>query len=77
MLELNEIVELQKGYQKLFDSQKLTKRAMCELVVPFRDKYGLSDLEALQIARDELTTSEISEFINRINGGTKNERKKM
>lgn len=70
MLDLNEIVELQKSYQKLFDSKKLTKRAMCELVVPFRDKYGLSDLEALQIARNELTLSEISEFINKINGGT-------
>lgn len=69
MLELNEIVELQKRYQKLFDDKKLTKRAICELVIPFRDKYGLSDLEALQIARNELTISEISEFINKVNGG--------
>lgn len=73
MLDLNEIVELQKSYQKLLDSKKLTKRAMCELVVPFRDKYGLSDLEALKIARNELTLSEISEFINKINGGTQHE----
>lgn len=74
MLELNEIVELQKRYQKLFDDKKLTKRAICELVIPFRDKYGLSDLEALQIARNELTISEISEFINKVNGGTRNGR---
>lgn len=73
MLDLNEIVELQKSYQKLLDSKKLTKRAMCELVVPFRDKYELSDLEALQIARNELTLYEISEFINKINGGTQHE----
>lgn len=73
MLDLNEIVELQKSYQKLLDSKKLTKRAMCELVVPFRDKYGLSDLEALRVARNELTLSEISEFINKINGGTQHE----
>lgn len=73
MLDLNEIVELQKSYQKLLDSKKLTKRAICELVVPFRDKYGLSDLEALRVARNELTLSEISEFINKINGGTQHE----
>lgn len=73
MLDLNEIVELQEKYQKLLDSKKLTKRAICELVVPFRDKYGLSDSEALQIARNELSISEISEFINRVNGGTQNE----
>ena len=73
MLDLNEIVKLQKRYQKLVDDKKLTKRAMCELVIPFREKYSLSDLEALKIARNELTISEISEFINRINGGTQNE----
>lgn len=73
MLDLNEIVDLQKSYQKLVDSKKLTKRAICELVVPFRDKYGLSDLEALRVARNELTLSEISEFINKINGGTQHE----
>ena len=73
MLDLNEIVRLQKRYQKLVDDKKLTKLAICELVIPFREKYGLSDLEALQIARNELTISEISEFINRVNGGTQNE----
>ena len=73
MLDLNEIVELQKRYQKLIDDKKLTKRAMCELIVPFRDKYELSDLEALQIARNELTLCEVSEFINKINGRTEHE----
>lgn len=72
MLDLNEIVELQKSYQKLFDSHKLSKRRMCELVIPFRDKYGLSDLDALKVARNELTISEISELINKINGGNEN-----
>lgn len=60
---MKDIGELQTNYKKLINTNKLTKRAMCNLVIPFRDKYGLTDLQALQIARNELTISEINEFI--------------
>ena len=33
------------------------------MVIPFRDKYGLTDLQALQIARNELTIAEINLLI--------------
>ncbi|WP_050793327.1 hypothetical protein [Ruminococcus albus] len=49
---IQEILELQKQYHKLYTSSKITKSAICELVVPFRDKYELSDVEALNIAKE-------------------------
>ena len=64
---MKEIAELQEKYQSLIDSRKLTKKAMCELCIPFRDKYKLSDLQCLQIARDELSLSEIVKIVCREN----------
>lgn len=54
-----EIGELQDEYESLVKSKKLTKKAMCDLCIPFRDKYSLSDLQTLQIARKELDIPEI------------------
>ena len=54
-----EIGELQEEYESLVKSKKLTKKAMCDLCIPFRDKYSLSDLQTLQIARKELGIPEI------------------
>ncbi len=54
-----EIGELQEEYESLVESKKLTKKAMCDLCIPFRDKYSLSDLQTLQIARKELDIPEI------------------
>ena len=54
-----EIGKLQEEYENLVKSKKLTKKAMCDLCIPFRDKYGLSDLQTLQIARKELDIPEI------------------
>jgi phosphoenolpyruvate synthase/pyruvate phosphate dikinase len=50
---------LQDRYDKLVRDRKLTKKAMCDLCVPFRDKYGLTDMQTLQIARRELSISQI------------------
>ena len=60
-----DVANLQTGYQKLIDESRLSKKAMCDLVVPFRDKYGLKDLQALQIARAELSISEINDLLNK------------
>ena len=54
-----EASELQKEYQKLIDERKLTKKAMCDLCIPFRDKYNLTDLQTLRIARKEMDLSEM------------------
>ena len=60
---MNEVGNLQKKYNNLLTSGKMTKKAMCDLVIPFRDKYGLSDLQALMIARNEMSISEIAELL--------------
>lgn len=57
---LSEIAKLQEGYQKLIDNRKLTKKAICELCIPFRDKYSLTDLQTLRIARKEMEISEMA-----------------
>lgn len=62
---MNDAAVLQKEYQKLIDEQRLTKKEMCDLVIPFRDKYGLKDGQALQIARNELSVSEINDLLNK------------
>lgn len=60
---MNDITDLQTNYQMLIDEKRLTKKAMCDLVIPFRDKYKLKDSQALQVARDELTIAEINMLI--------------
>lgn len=60
---MKEVGKLQDDYQRLVDEGKLTKKAMCDLVIPFRDKYNLKDLQALQIARAEVSVSEIANML--------------
>ncbi len=57
---LNVIDSLQENYKKLFDEKKITKKAICDLCIPFRDKYSLTDLQTLRIARKEMDISEIA-----------------
>lgn len=56
---LKDAVKLEEDYQKLLDEKRLTKKAMCDLCIPFRDKYGLTDSQTLRIARSEVTHHEI------------------
>lgn len=66
---MSDVANLQTEYQKLIDESRLSKKAMCDLVIPFRDKYGLKDGQALQIARDELSISEINNLLNKESEG--------
>ena len=61
---MREAAIMQKEYQRLVDERKLTKRAMCNLCVPFRDKYGLTDLQTLRIARKEMDLMEMVELLH-------------
>lgn len=54
-----EASNLQDDFKELIDKKKLTKKAICDLCIPFRDKYGLSDLQTLRIARCEMELSEM------------------
>lgn len=60
---IKDIAKLQKDYTELISSGKMTKRAMCELIIPFRDKYHLTDKQALMLARDEMSFAELGGLI--------------
>lgn len=58
-----EAATLQQEYKKLVSNKKLSKKAICELCIPFRDKYELTDLQVLRIARKEMELSEIIDLL--------------
>lgn len=64
-----EAAELQENYQNLIDNGKLTKKNMCQLCVPFRDKYKLTDLQTLRIARKEMDLSEMVDLAKENDNG--------
>lgn len=53
------VAELQKKYETLVMTKRLSKKAICGLCVPFRDKYKLTDLQTLRIARKEFDLSQL------------------
>ena len=54
-------VEIQRAYRKLTSGEvPFTKRNMCNLMIPLRDKYGLTDRQVLAVARNELSLEEIA-----------------
>ena len=57
---MKEIGELQTKYQDLINEGRLTKKSMCDLIIPFRDKHGLTDRQALLIARGKMSIQQIS-----------------
>ena len=59
---MNDADEMQKGYEKLKASGKITKRDLIAICTPFKNKYKLLDSEVLAIARKEKTPKEITEI---------------
>ncbi len=60
---------MQEEYQRLTAEKKLSKKAMCALCVPFRDKYGLTDLQTLRIARKEMSLMEMLQLLGLMEEG--------
>lgn len=60
---INDIAILQEKWQELLDNECLTKKAMCDLCIPFRDKYKLKDSQVLQIARQEVSIETINSWL--------------
>ena len=60
-----QIAEMQRQYQNLIDTKSLTKKSLCDLCVPFRDEYGLTDLQTLMIARKEIGIPEIIDLFEK------------
>lgn len=63
MDKMKDVSKLQEDWNNLLSSGHMTKKAVCDLVIPFRDKYGLTDGQALQIARNEISLSEINSLL--------------
>lgn len=63
MSVMREVADLQAAYQRLIDERRLTKKAMCDLCIPFRDKYGLKDSQVLRIARNEMDLQEMADLL--------------
>lgn len=57
-----EVAELQSEYSKLL-GEGLTKKKLCDLCIPFRDKYNLTDMQVLCIARRELSFDEVIKIL--------------
>lgn len=70
MLRIKDIIDLQESYEELVKTKTLSKRKLCEICIPFRDKFGLTDIEVLRIARNEISLKEIQELIEKV--GEKN-----
>lgn len=60
---MREAAIMQEEYRRLVNEKSLSKRAMCDLCVPFRDKYGLTDLQTLRIARREMDLAEMVDLL--------------
>ena len=61
-MTLSDIIEIQKVYKALGN---FTKKQFCDAMIPYRDKFKLTDREVLTIARNELTLEEIDKFLKR------------
>lgn len=64
---IEDIATVQCKYKDLCDSDKLTKNALCELCIPFRDKYHLTDWQTLCIVRGDASADDIIDIL-RSNG---------
>lgn len=62
MSAIRDVAELQSKYQKLLNGV-FTKKKLCELCVPFRDKYKLTDRQTLMIAGNKLSLNEILDLV--------------
>lgn len=60
---MREAAIMQEEYRRLVNEKRLSKRAICDLCVPFRDKYGLTDLQTLRIARREMDLAEMVDLL--------------
>lgn len=68
MLKIKDIIDLQESYEELVKTKTLSKRKLCEICIPFRDKFGLTDIEVFRIARNEISLKEIQELIEKVGG---------
>ena len=64
MVNVREEVEnIREQYNSLIESGPITKKAICDLLIPFKDKFNLTDLQTLQIARQKISNRDTNKII--------------
>lgn len=61
-MRLAAVADLQSRYNFLM-KHGMTKKQLCDLVIPFRDRWGLTDKQALAIARGEVSLQEVAKLM--------------
>lgn len=61
---LCDIVNMQEQYIQAKNNNRLTKKAICDICIPFRDKYALDDKTVLSLARNEFSIKKIKQLID-------------
>ena len=66
-MTLSDIIEIQRAYKALYNKAigNFTKKQLCDVMIPYRDKSELTDREVLAIARNELSLEEIDKLLKR------------
>lgn len=61
-MRLAAVADLQNRYQFLM-KHGMSKKQLCDLVIPFRDRWELTDKQALQIARGEMSLQDAAKLM--------------
>ena len=62
------IATMQYEYAELVAKHKLSKKAICDICCPVRDALSLTDIQTLQIARQELPLYDIIKILDEKKG---------
>jgi len=63
---MNSVPSRSRQYHNMYVSNKITKKSMCDLVIPFKEKYGLTDHEALNIVKGFTSTKKIMNILKTV-----------
>ena len=66
-MTLPDLIAIQRAYKALYNKPigDFTKKQLCDAMIPYRDKFELTDREVLTIAGNELTLEEIDKLLKR------------
>ena len=66
---LRDAAELQQTYAELRSLRKMTKQKLCDTLIPFRDKYALTDMQTMRIAAGTMPLMALIELLEEKTNG--------